>query len=458
MIAQINKYLWVSDVVDAADNQVDFDYVVSISDPGLKFYGNIIFNIPDDDNADEYLFKTAVKTVNMLMKSNMKTLVHCLGNNPLILDGLRFRNISDVKNTMSSKGEIDIINRFFKRTYKGDIIKMKIKTLLDYYYFTPEHEILVWRKTNYKHGYLYLKTKPEWVTAANIKKTDFVVIPKIKYKWIKTDYSLDMLYFFGIYVAEGYSSHSKYPSGNRVEIGMYNKSIIDKLSSLFINSKIYKEKREKNILYRLRINDIALRDFLEDNFGRYARNKKIPDFIMKSTFDEKKAFLNGLLDGDGNKRVNRSILTTSSKNMVYDAYLLLLTMNKLSYLTYREEDKEYIGYKWRSKVYILEIPEKPRYYKELDNYFIVPIKEIIKEEYDGVVHNLETGNNDYTIPFIVHNCAAGMSRSPAVCIGALMMYSNLKYEEAYDVVKAARGSVFIHPKFISILQHPRNWG
>jgi hypothetical protein len=51
-----------------------------------------------------------------------------------------------------------------------------------------------------------------------------------------------------------------------------------------------------------------------------------------------------------------------------------------------------------------------------DKNWYVPIKMVECDEMDGVVYNLETKDNTYQVPFLVHNCCSGGGVALAIAV------------------------------------------
>ena len=85
--------------------------------------------------------------------------------------------------------------------------------------------------------------------------------------------------------------------------------------------------------------------WFDEQCGHGAKNKKIPYFIMRSSKDVKKAFLEAYLLGDGSSRKSRNenSLTTISRTLCYDLIALLSDLGYSCYVDEKEEGIDNLG-------------------------------------------------------------------------------------------------------------------
>lgn len=378
-----------------------------------------------------------------------------LSYTPLMLDQLAFDNICFKENThimginklisevqegdqvLDRDGEYTPVVKTFKRSYDGDIYKIKA-TYLEAIECTPEHPILIVKKENIENK------KSEWVNAKNIVIDDYLLVPKIKQKKInklidlssynKTDNSNyrrglksialtdDVLWMMGLYVAEGFISGQ--PNNLQINFSLnvleqdYAKKIEKVFSSIGYKTSIRNSKVSKGM--NVQISCTALARVFKEWFGEGALNKKIPDFIFTSESNVAIPFLNGIIDGDGCVD-NQVGLHSSSKTLIYQTQLMLATLNAMTGFSYvkpyvREIRGGIVNSKdsWQirgTNEYLDQIfsikSEKNRQsrYEFDDNYIYVPVRSISVDKYNGMVYNIETRNNTYVVSnAVVHNC------------------------------------------------------
>lgn len=368
---------------------------------------------------------------NICFKSN----TNIIGSNKIISDLKKDDLVLDYN------GNFTKVKQLFNRKYDGDLYKIKA-LYLDAIETTPEHPILIVKEENNN-----IK-KTEWVYAKNIKLNDFVVLPKIKTEKINRIIDLtqfnkidnsnyrrglksinltdDVLWMMGVYLAEGHISGSE----NNLQINFtLNANEIDyanKIKNVFSNLGYKTIIRYSKISKSLTVQSscTALARAFTAWFGTYAFNKKIPDFIFKSTSDSSIPFLNGLIDGDGSIELPSKQVGfhSASKVMIYQVQLMLATLNAMTGFSYvKPYEREIRGKKVTSKdswqlrgknKYLDNIfktnPNKIRKnirYEFDENYIYLPVSNIEINHYKGDVYNIETENNTYVVSnAIVHNC------------------------------------------------------
>ena len=145
--------------------------------------------------------------------------------------------------------------------------------------------------------------------------------------------SNDLLYAFGVYIAEGSSTIGLNSSSVVTISGNLNteKEWINKnaeiLSSNFNMSFSIEEKSEQTgITARLYSKELALL-FIEW-FGKGSHNKKLPDWIWECNEEQVKCLLNGYYDGDGHARKNSQNMVTVSSLLSSQLILLHSAINQ----------------------------------------------------------------------------------------------------------------------------------
>ncbi len=186
---------------------------------------------------------------------------------------------------------------------------------------------------------------------------------------------------------------------------------------------------------------------LKDWCGKSAREKRIPDFIITSPDNIRKAFLKGLFDGDGYKKGNQMHLHTSSKVLALQTQLIIASLGGMMGLTHAGSHEGKIrrkpvhtGESWQlrgktddiANIFGFEHSGKSiRRYIVTDDYIFVPVQGVEKENYDGGVHNIETGDNTYLVSnAVVHNCHEHLEYYTLYSIENLLARHDL---EVFDV-------------------------
>lgn len=311
-----------------------------------------------------------------------------------------------------------------------------------------------------EHPWLIFKNnKREFIKTSDLKVGDLVCVPKkchenkqIKqidlsgYINKKRGYNgnaletiildEDFAYFVGMYVADGYSGGKNKKSGTQgicFAIGKHEKETIGSKLESIVNKWGYKLWYNDRLKYGsncwvLSLTCTSLSKFLMETVGTGAKNKQIPDFIRSAPNNIKIEFIRGLIDGDGYLKNGQVHLHTSSIILAHQTQELCLelgivlgwsqspgTTKECGYID-RNGKPRHIksgeSYQLRgrsSKIReIFDLPTQTKNnksYREDEEYFYFPIKNIVERDYKGKVYNLETQSHTYTVNnMAVHNC------------------------------------------------------
>jgi radical SAM protein with 4Fe4S-binding SPASM domain len=166
------------------------------------------------------------------------------------------------------------------------------------------------------------------------KEGDIVVTLSQKPEIIEENLNDDLCRLFGYFVAEGSCSWQRDNTPHGIHFSFaenesYVEDVISILNKLGYKSSVYNYGDSKS--HVAVFNKKLCEQFLELGFGRYANQKRVPDVILNSTYNNKIEFLKGLFAGDGNFRStthkqwkrNSLHLKTSSKRMTQSLGYLL---------------------------------------------------------------------------------------------------------------------------------------
>ena len=307
---------------------------------------------------------------------------------------------------------------------------------------TGNHPIYRLPKMEYRETFeKYYKDKkfnPEFVDAENIQIGDYLLSPTYPHD-TTTPKDIDKMFarLCGIYLAEGniFRQNNKI-QGIEFSISSEETDLRDDILSLCkeITKKEAKFYNKQGNSCHIRICDKKLgEDFLRI-VGEYSRKKYIGSDIFKWSDCEKKEFLGGYIDGDGNNFQNKNIqIRTSSRNITLQIQKLLSSINSwatihnhdqidndlVQYREGQERDTNLIQISNISAQSILtkncikldgflENLEKDTTSHWLKNgYDIVKVRKISKKQYKGKVFNISVEENENYIAnnVIVHNCS-----------------------------------------------------
>lgn len=418
------------------------------------------YTIPHDSNW-EYLGYADVKTRKNLM-AHAKAVFAPTEYIECLLPGERIlgsnKKIEDLEigdSVIQSDGSQGKVLKTIKNNYSGKLITIKPRYCLPVT-TTKEHpiRIAVFEKRKLK--------KTDWVKAEDVTKDKYLIVPKYKIvndiksislsSYIKSrsrsinnkrlssiKIDKDLMWLFGVYLAEGNitssRNHGKYIE-KRGLCFTFNKNeteYIEKVEKIIYEKFKYKANHNftKTNSSQVVVSAYPLAEYFAENFGMGAENKVIPQWIMDLPKKHLKHFLLGYIDGDGSYflgtgRQDKNLsMCTVSKIL---ALQLQLIFTKFDILISNICDKRAGKFLFQDKIvnqkdrYILRTRKKnilnpdgintkrkSIIYREDENNFYVPIKEISISQYEGNVFNIHTTDNTYLVNnCVVHNCFGGV--------------------------------------------------
>jgi nitrogen fixation NifU-like protein len=230
----------------------------------------------------------------------------------------------------------------------------------------------------------------------------------------------------GYYLAEGYvrTDRSKGTVGfvfNSKE-KMYIKDVI-----LLMRKSFRISPAKQRLLHNaidLEFYSARLARFFEREFGKGARNKRIPFWIMQLPLEKQRELLCGLWRGDGyfDSKRQRAKYVTISRQLAYQLRMLLLRqriignfckgkaygIHKESYLCYVQDDD---SLKKIASIIGINCKIEPRR-KDIhkswfdEKFYFTTIRKIERVDYNGSVYNLEVDNAHSYVSnaLTLHNC------------------------------------------------------
>ena len=253
----------------------------------------------------------------------------------------------------------------------------------------------------------------EWKKAGELKKGDFIAIPKIKDSENTLNLSDEDCFIIGRYIADGHTRQDTRESEGRLN-SRYWQLILSvgshKIPKITINHSLYKHTKS---VHRLVISSKRLVEIVESECGNTAINKKISTKLLKLPNDKLEILINGLLSGDGSKRGNEYRLTTVSKELAQSLCLAITKVYSVCAsieFTKRPEktiiDGRLVNQKDTYTVsFRKEIKKQSKFYVD-DDYVWSPVKSMHKTGKTKSVYNLEVENDNTYIAnnIVVHNC------------------------------------------------------
>ncbi|MFB6212933.1 MAG: CHC2 zinc finger domain-containing protein, partial [Candidatus Magasanikbacteria bacterium] len=425
---------------------------------------------------------------------------HCFGCFPpgqKVKTPFGYHNIETVDEdhfVYSGTGEIKDVLATHERQYKGEMIDVKVRKLGETVSMTSDHTLQVIRPTTeYRH-----KTKQFYsqcreymnkegvelsdaiekygdlieVEAGNLQKLDFVLYPIRKKvndleeidlkKYLTKSYTYDpqvkeipykqevsdnLLKLLGYWIAEG-SNHRAYI---RFSLGGdeedFAQDILNLCEDLFgLEGSIHKRSGDKSGL-EVTVCHSYLADIFENLCGDSAKNKHMPFIFQELSPKKQKTLLNAIFRGDGysclaNKSSNKQKSITSVSRVLAEQIVDILLRNNIHPSLYVEEqkvDKNGVNHQeaytvfWSKEANLKHTFE---YSKEEKGYWMLPIKEINRREYEGPVYNLtvEDDHSYVTTGFSVNNCGKGGD-----LIEFVQRYEGMEFPEALRLLAKRAG-------------------
>ncbi|MBI2173022.1 MAG: hypothetical protein HYT73_02300 [Candidatus Aenigmarchaeota archaeon] len=298
---------------------------------------------------------------------------------------------------------------------------------------TPEHPVLCVRRKsirtrNHVDKKKLAKIEPHFEDAENLEKGDYIVFNWNREVKDSEMYTKDFCRLIGYYLAEGYvnegGGRNRDSANVSFALNSNEKEIIDDISRLSLvltGKKPYIRNRE-NIgnVTEITICSKKLALLLKRICGKGAGNKKVVEEIMVLPAEKQKEIIDAYFEGDG-----YSDTETLGKHPHFRANTLsvflaiqmqeMLARSGIFASIYRKKMKPHV-YKGRvirpsgDQYYIAYQPEKEfSSVQKINHGFLIPIKNINKSHYEGLVHNLETINDPHSYlvkGFVVHNCGS----------------------------------------------------
>lgn len=364
----------------------------------------------------------------------------CLPAGELISNGHRFTNIESVKpsdQVVTDDGKHHKVKASMTRPYKGTMLKITPVSKENTFQLTTEHPVLcikrekvLSKRKNRKANWLpevstkkILKTKPEYIPAGELEKGDFIVYTTPTKTVDNETLTADLLKILGLYLAEGSVSYNKSLKLNVLAFSFgkkeSEKNMAEDLVSTIKNSGAKASiTKSKGLYYTVISYSKELINLCLTHCDKGAHHKKLSQTIMELPVEKQKILLENYLKGDGSVYIKKGYHSkmiragTASKILAFQLQEILARIGIYSNISLREASQDVIGNRiiTRQDQYIIEYTENKKFneVRRKDNNYLVPIKEIKKENFDGFVFNIEVKEtNSYLVKgFAVHNCTA----------------------------------------------------
>ena len=350
------------------------------------------------------------------------------------------------------KGNFNKITKKIVNDYTGEILKIKVCGNHSKIKVTPEHPFLVARLTykrnkyvkpnknkknypNRTHWIAYFNAidayKLKWVKAKNLKKGDILVRPIMKsdidkeyielekMKWCMhkgITINKDLMKLVGYYLSEGFIIKQKLPFRYQGLVFTFGKTekeldLCEELSEALKNMGFKPAIRWREYGWYVRVASKQLVKFIEKNFGKGAKNKRIPFWILLLPKSKLKYLLESYINGDGYREGKTLHAVTISEKLSEGIKIIAEKMGyKVGIYLYGPANSTTMNISGRHPQFRIRINTEQKrkwdkHWRE-EIYSFAKIKEIKKGKYSGKVYNFEVDNDESYVTEIgaVHNC------------------------------------------------------
>lgn len=347
--------------------------------------------------------------------------------------GQQIKDIEIGTEVLSVDGHFNKVKEKYSRQYDGEIIEISpsygMATRL-----TPEHVLFTLEKTSFKHQYLGRKMRIGKNVlikkqAKDLKRGDILVSTRVKdtikveaiefhrdsfvsnqfgkskklhpnvhsIKQVEVD--SDLMYLFGLYLAEGCISQTNNVPEGIVFCINSNETILSDLILQIIKNKfgfngtIKDDTRHRRTI---RFWSVLLGEKFKELFGSGAHNKKMPEWFITLPIEQQTSLLKGLWDGDGHRALALSKYpiseyTTVSENLAWQVRTILIRLGHICSIS--KIQRQSMVYRVRMNHDLSTTKQKRSSGWIDDNYFYYPIRSIKKINYSGIVYDLQVENN-----------------------------------------------------------------
>ena len=423
-------------------------------------------DLKDPMNDDTWFWKAPIE--------GHRYICACLPEGEEVMTQRGLINVEDINSDdllITKDGEYTAIkHRKYREVYDEDIIKLKISNFCDYTSFTWNHPIYASCNTKLKrkHGEKrYWDWDFKFTNAENININDWVQMPNLymlkelsdeeilshwKYNVTRKDFKIEnpllneeFWWFCGIWLAEGYLLEDK--NNNLTVCTAHNINEKDYINKIIQLSKenFNREANIRNIKKTnstvIRISSKELAHFLNDTFGKYAKNKYISEWVKYLPYNLKIQLIKGYVEGDGYIEKNQLYcgFTSISKTLLQDTQDILFSLGIISSLKLhvkegfynlcfngKDTKESYCQNKYELSLCKYDTQEliklfgfeskvtlknrriiKDILFSEDKKIIYFRVTDKIKEKYSGKVYNFETESESHSFccrGIATHNC------------------------------------------------------
>jgi Fe-S cluster assembly protein SufB len=360
----------------------------------------------------------------------------CLPSWEEVSCGDAVRPIRDVAlhdEVLDHTGRAAQVGKIMRRGYRGELVDITPMSAGNRFQLTPEHPVLSIRRERVRsslrangrwpdlNSEKLAAAEPEFVPAGELKVGDLLAFPINQVRRDDPRLSDDFLALLGYYVSEGCATKFNGYKAVEFSLGSHETDNIQEVCDLVgrvtgkTPSVTYDRKRHG--AYVVVYSD-DLWSLCEEHGGRYAEHKRFSKAVMDLPPERQKRLIETYYKGDGSvSRIGRLTVhraATISRQLAFQLQELLARQGVFASINVREayeetmRDGHVVRHKKKYTIYNAENTRSHRA-KLRDGYFLVPIRKVGRQPYDGYVYNFETKEEPHSYlvkGFAVHNCTA----------------------------------------------------
>lgn len=352
----------------------------------------------------------------------LAALIGCFlaGNKVMLANGVN-KNIEDMEvgdTVVTHNGNIRKVVRKFYNFYDGEIVSFKVAgsdltttATANHPYLSVLKEDLTYKDHDRKE--IDFNNLIQWREIGTLKEGDFLVIPKSRFYQGETP--TDLMYVYGLYLAKGYI---KKQNGEIIGVGFdfgvdeqqYADTVAKTIEKHF-NCKCALTERPDKCTLTVTCYGKEVGEHFYKLLGEYPHAKQVNETLI---YDKNALYLvAGFIDGD-------TTITTTSEALAYQLKRILDNHGIINSIRQQtRKNREFndfqisIGSSEVNKlvgisngIHQAEPKEEQEFVFNLDEYILLPIKELSKSDYKGIVYNLEVeDDHSYVVNNLaVHNC------------------------------------------------------
>jgi Fe-S cluster assembly protein SufB len=363
----------------------------------------------------------------------------CLPAGEQVSVGDRWVNIESLKSgdyVVADNGRKARVRAAMTRPYRGEMLTVHPISPYNAFRLTPEHPALavrraeVLKKRRPRNGWMpevdtqkLLAAEPQYVPAGELEVGDFLVFPKVHSEGHNPKYTPELLKLLGYYLAEGSTYVNKALNMPIVSFsfGANETDLIDEVVSLtqqVAGKRAYVTQLPDKHAVNVSVYSQKLMDLCIAACGKGAAAKCLSEEVMALPPEQIEPLLEAYFKGDGNVcNKGNSVMhraATASEALARQLQELLARKGIFASIQIRRGGEDTIQGRTihRQDQYIVVYTADKRWseVRTTEGYFLVPIKQVEREPYDGLVFNVDVeGPNSYLVRgFAVHNCTAPM--------------------------------------------------